>query len=576
MKNIEYVQDAFDAFNGGDPVRALSLVKRLNKNKLKQTFTSLEFEGALSYLLGKYKKACDVYVVALRLAETDFQKITAYERLGKSYLALGMDQDAKDSFEKGIQIDACIDNVESVFCLSQLCLGGVQLDRAKELALQLLQFEAYFVKAQVIIIKCADLKKDTLAAEQSLSAVIDFFLVKDHLTQEDGVDVSNFLPHLINSEKLVEAEKLILKAELLLGACQGLDAYKALIEAKAHPDASPVEYIPNSLLKNINLIPSIKLDLYFARAKLFDRQGDYDSAWADFTSLGLLKKATLSDNRYVDMVKTYQKANVATLSADKGYSPGYKPVFLVGFPRSGTTLLDTILDTQETIRTLSETESLAQVVKSFVYDLKLRYPSDLESISIDELNCLRGVYARHVNCLIGDVEESDLVVDKMPLNMIHIPLIISLFPTAKFLFCLRHPLDVCLSSFQQHFSDSPEMNRLLTIDKCFERYKQVFDLFSVFQERFDFQMYTVRYENLVSHYDEEVMAIFDFLKIEATDAYKSFHLHAKNLRIATPSANQVRQPIYQSSKEKWKHYGKYLKPYVPLVQAYIDQFGYEA
>ncbi len=570
---VNYLQKAFDAFNSGNSVRALSLVRKLNKQSSMHTFQSLEFEGAISYHLGKYQKACNAYVRALKLSQNTFQKTTAYERLGKSYRARLMDGEAATCFEKSLAVDASLDNAETIYCLAQLYCKMARLDDAVAAANQLVELENYFVKAHLLLVKCADLKKETVAAKESIDALKGYYLSREQFSESDGVDLSVTLSYLIHAKMFADALQVIRKAELLLGVRPGLDAQKALINVYTKTDEYPLILVPESLLSNPDLHVNIKLDLYAARAKLFDEQGFYDEAWSDYTNLGALKKRMLEVG-VADVVKKYQQFNVFQLPVNENSQCVYQPVFMIGFPRSGTTLLDTILDTQENIVTVSEGESLGQVEAAIVNDLKLRYPNDLEKISPGDLSHLRSVYSLYVASVVGKLNAGTILIDKMPLNMIHIPLILSLFPEAKFIFSLRHPLDVCLSNFQQHFVNNREMNHLLTIEQCFQRYKQVFDLFSTYREHFDLNMHIVKYEELISDYDNVINAVFDFLGVTPTESYEGFYEHAKSLRILTPSFDQVRKPIYQSSDGKWKHYENYLKPYMPIVQSYVEQFGY--
>lgn len=172
------------------------------------------------------------------------------------------------------------------------------------------------------------------------------------------------------------------------------------------------------------------------------------------------------------------------------------------------------------------------------------------------------------------IDNETLFIDKEPLNLIHIPLIQRLFPNAKIIFSLRHPIAVCLSNFQQNFNINTEMIKLITFDDCVARYINVMKLLKVYQKELSLNMHTIRYEDLVSDLPREAKKLFTFLNIQGNDEYLNFHLYAQNKFISTPSREQVNQPLYKDSIEKWQHYLPFLPTSVKKLDDFINEFGY--
>ena len=195
---------------------------------------------------------------------------------------------------------------------------------------------------------------------------------------------------------------------------------------------------------------------------------------------------------------------------------------MIGFPRSGTTLLESVLDTQDDIHTHSETQGIQKAI-SLLRSWGMRYPQDLGSLTVNQIRDLRSIYFDHNKHLDPQNMRYSLVVDKLPLNILHVPLILALFPSAKFLLSLRHPFDVCLSCFQQNFEISNEMAHFTDLEDTFRRYATVMSQFEKFRSSLKFPLLIVRYEEMVADFDKAVMNVFEFLGHEPGIEYKDFH-----------------------------------------------------
>ena len=183
-------------------------------------------------------------------------------------------------------------------------------------------------------------------------------------------------------------------------------------------------------------------------------------------------------------------------------------------------------------------------------------------------------YLGHVGHFIGTDDDIDVLIDKLPLNILHLPLLWMMFPSARFILSLRHPADSCLSCFQQAFQLNEEMRHFTRLESCFERYRDVMNLGERFIAELQLDVCRVRYEDLVGDMDTVATAVFDFLNVTPDAGFHDFHLANRGRVIVTPSANQVTKPIYSSSRFRWKNYATQVAPLLPIVRLLIERYGY--
>jgi len=248
-------------------------------------------------------------------------------------------------------------------------------------------------------------------------------------------------------------------------------------------------------------------------------------------------------------------------------------VFLVGFPRSGTTLLDQLLDSHPAIQVIEE-QPMIDIIKNSIAQLPDGYPGALPALSDADLIALRDAYFKLLDRR-AETTPGQLVIDKFPLNLTHLPLILNLFPDARILLAIRHPCDVVLSCFMQPFNANNAMENFHSVKECAFMYEQVMGLWFRYRELFDFNHMMIRYEDVITEFGVQTDTLFSFLDLEVHDEVGNFSQHARNRgRIATPSYNQVSRPIYKDAMYRWKKYRQYLEPELPRLNRFIDAFGY--
>ncbi|HKT31235.1 MAG TPA: sulfotransferase [Gammaproteobacteria bacterium] len=251
---------------------------------------------------------------------------------------------------------------------------------------------------------------------------------------------------------------------------------------------------------------------------------------------------------------------------------GETPAFLLGFPRSGTTLLDQILSSHPRLVVLEEKDNLQDLIRDFV-------PTDsglerLAALGSAELELYRSKYWARVAEALPQRSSEKLFIDKLPLNTLFMPLIARLFPAAKFVFAVRDPRDVVLSCYMRAFGLNEAMRHFLTLAGTVELYAEVMQIGIRCQQQLAGQVHLIRYETLVDDLNGESRRLCEFLELQWNPAMLRFPETAKKRRINTPSYHQVVQPIYASARARWRHYEKHLEPVLSRLQPFVDYFGY--
>ena len=316
--------------------------------------------------------------------------------------------------------------------------------------------------------------------------------------------------------------------------------------------------------------------LLFERARSLEAARRTDAAFAAFTDANDQQMATARPRR--DPARAL--AQLAALTDLHRAGPpvgegdaGSDLLFVVGFPRSGTTLLDQVLDAHSRIEVIEERPLIAAMIA----DLALsghHYPSDLSRLQHREVEELREHYrsrlARHTSRT-----GTRYTVDKMPLNMAHVALIRRVFPGARFILALRHPCDVVLSCFMQNFGLNDWMAAFATLDGAAALYRATFAAWESYVAAVETPAIAVRYEDVVADLEREARRITGFLDLPFEPGMLAFHDHARGRGVlATPSAAQVTQPIYRTALARWRRYASVMTPIAEGLSAEIQRYGY--
>jgi tetratricopeptide (TPR) repeat protein len=321
----------------------------------------------------------------------------------------------------------------------------------------------------------------------------------------------------------------------------------------------------------------------YPMAKSLDAAGQYDAAFAT------LQRAHESHSSYLDrsaadagwrreppMWITARGSNAEDYSRwDTSGSPAREtsPVFIVAFPRSGTTLLEHALAAHPQLVTMDE-QPFIQMTLQYLSAGEAVYPERMADLTPAQLATAREHYWSLVANRVS-IGAGQRLLDKNPLNIMQLPAIRRLFPNAPILLAIRHPCDVILSCYMQHFR--AEFTRacrdLPTLADAHTRmfaywYQQVALLQPTAHEIF--------YERFVRDFEAGMREVATFLELPWHDAMLEPATHAKSYGyISTPSYSQVVQPVHTRSIGRWKAYERHLEPVLPVLQPQLERWGYE-
>jgi len=298
--------------------------------------------------------------------------------------------------------------------------------------------------------------------------------------------------------------------------------------------------------------------LHFALGKIFDDGEEYDRAFFHYHKANTLKRKTVEFNpelhkQIVDQIihvfsRTYFKD--CALVGDTSN----RPVFIIGMPRSGTTLVEQIIASHPLAFGADELEYFNLISQSLTKILKTdtNYPFCVEQL--DQV-AAQSIIQDYLDLLSSYSSKAERITDKMPLNFMHLGLIAILFPNAKIIHCRRNELDTCLSIYFQLFTFyHPYSYNLDEIGAYYYQYKR---LMNHWREVLPGKFYEVDYEELLNDQEKESQRLIEYIGLPWDKQCLSFHKTKRP--VMTASNWQVRQPIYTSSLNRWKNYESYLE-----------------
>jgi tetratricopeptide (TPR) repeat protein len=279
---------------------------------------------------------------------------------------------------------------------------------------------------------------------------------------------------------------------------------------------------------------------------------------------------------YLSMLAAYfQSADGKAWRRNASIPPEMNPVaghvFIVGFPRSGTTLLEEILGGHPLVCSTGERDGLDSAVREFMTD-----PGSLDRLAASDATQLlvfREKYWRKLREL-GLELDGKVLVDKQPYSSVKLPLIAKLFPEANIIFISRDPRDVVFSCYRSRFTMNPSNYQLLTLEGSARLYASVLRLAEIFRTLLPLNVHDLRYDDLLEDFGGRSAALFRFIGLEGRDAVWGPRLRTQGRGIATPSAVQIARGLNRDGLGSWRRYASQLSPVLPLLQPWID--GYEA
>jgi len=465
--------------------------------------------------LGNIKVKQDDFIGARedfdRALQIDVKTSDAYFGLGVLEQEVGDHKKAIDLFEKALKF-----NSKSVLALCALANSLANLTKKDE--------------AKILYRKALKIDKNNIEAQSSLALIYNFNAEYD------------------KAVKLIDP---LLKRKIVHSTL-GI----AFAQSCKHSDRcqEAVEYI-DIILKKPRLSRSEISGLNFAAGKVLDGMNKYDEAFSHYKNgneAEIFLYDSIANTQYInDIIKTFTPALFMNIPVSQ--NRGKQPVFIVGMPRSGTSLTEQILAAHSNVYAAGELDTLFNASSQMKQELDggKPYPFYVENLSQDNIDDMSNTYLKKLSDFSA---KEDYITDKMPHNFYLVGMIQMLFPNAKIIHCMRDPMDTCLSIYFQDFSAIHKYAKnLFNIGTHYYQYQR---LMNHWKQVLSIPILDVHYEELVSDQEVVTRRILEFCGLEWEDCCLQFHNVKRT--IDTASVDQVRQPLYTKSVKRWKHYEKHL------------------
>ena len=312
----------------------------------------------------------------------------------------------------------------------------------------------------------------------------------------------------------------------------------------------------HTLLDNVNLNITDRINLNFAIAKYYDDTGDYKQQFKFLEEGNRLQKKELNysidrDLKLFSRIKEAFNPLPNDINKLLPKSDSFTPIFIVGMPRSGTSLVHQILDSHSKVHGMGELNSLNKSIFPYI---KENNEKQEDGFSENNLLSIHDQYLESLDSLI--IRES-IVVDKMPLNFRYVGFILKAFPNAKILHMKRDPVATCWSIYKSFFNGNAYSFNQEDLAQYYCLYT---DLMNFWNKLFPNQIYDVCYEDLTVNQELETRNVLKYCELDWQENCLNFHKNKKAVK--TTSSMQIRKKMYQGSSEAWKKYESYLQPLI--------------
>ena len=338
------------------------------------------------------------------------------------------------------------------------------------------------------------------------------------------------------------------------------EPYWSLANLKTHP-FSPADESDMTRALQSAASRDDQLHLHYALGKALEDRGEYGESFAHYATGAAIRRSQVAydADAVTRRVQTYKQVFNRHLFANAPAAcDSSAPLFVVGLPRSGSTLVEQILASHSAVEGTLELPDIGHLVEELTRKASEPpgdgYPRILEHLSSTDLRALAEVYLERTR--IHRKRGTPRFIDKMPNNFMHVGFIHLILPRARIIDVRRHPLGACFSAFKQHFAQGQTFSYELT--ELGRYYRDYVDLMSHFDTVLPGRVHRVLYENLVLNPADEIRRLLEFCELPFEDACLKFYETERPVR--TVSSEQVRRPLYRDALQRWRHYEPWLGP----------------
>ncbi|MGH8285191.1 MAG: tetratricopeptide repeat-containing sulfotransferase family protein [Steroidobacteraceae bacterium] len=373
-------------------------------------------------------------------------------------------------------------------------------------------------------------------------------------------------------------------------------AWELLAKAQAVSSESAVDLLRAGYLSRegrhaealaiIDAAPTLGGHGQLERGRLCDRLGRYDEAWRDFVegkrklaaeAGGLAYQGDAVETFFGRLKRFFVRRNIELLPRTTARADTPQPIFVLGFPRSGTTMIEQALSSHPEVRAGGELSFIAELrqLANSLFPAPEPFPENLgRTWTADNryaATLFRDYYLARAEGYGLTRPGKRFFIDKMPFNEVYLPLLRMAFPESRIVSIVRHPLDVCVSMMANNLTHG--FNCGYRIDDVVRHFAAVFDLVEHYRCELTVGDFVLKYESFVANQDAETRRLLEYLGLPFDTACLDFH---ENRRYApTPSYAQVTEPLHDRSIGRYRHYAAHLAPFAPRLAPMLAAYGYE-
>jgi len=387
---------------------------------------------------------------------------------------------------------------------------------------------------------------------------------------------------------LKEASELVNRALQLDGTCAMALLARARLDRSTGSPQEGERLLRPLLSQSDPNSWSTRIRGWYELGAILDRQGRYDEAMAAFLEAKALIRPNagphLASQRTAHQRLREAQSDISGAvlrrwsDAAQALGPPRPLALLGGHPRSGTTLLEQVLDSHPGIVSAEETPIFFETYLS----LKRGLPQEalmlsvLESASPHVLQRAREDYFRSMECFLDNPMGDRLLIDKNPSLTGLVPALVRVFPEARILIALRDPRDVCLSCFMQPLPLNAVSSMFLGLDTTVDEYVSVMGLWKALAPRLQNPALEVRYEDVVEDLEGAARRVLQFLGVPWDECVLRFNEHARQKLVRSPTYADVTKPVFKGAVGRWRNYQKHLEPWMDKLAPFVEAFGYRA
>ena len=325
-----------------------------------------------------------------------------------------------------------------------------------------------------------------------------------------------------------------------------------------------------SLLSSSKISESDRINLNFALAKTNEALGNQDEFFSNLHEGNRLRKRELgysihkTQNLFSNVREIFTQETSSINESSLNITSTKRPIFILGMPRSGTSLVEQIISSHKSVYGAGELNTLSEIFFPILENI-VSNEKDKNTISKQSILLIREKYLDSLSLLNSN---ANIITDKAPSNFRFIGLIFSMFPDAKIIHLKRNPIATCWSIYNRNWNGNG-YGFSYSLDDLVSYYKLYAELMNFWHKKFPGKIYDMSYEDLTNNQEEETKKLIKYCELEWDENCLNFH---KNKRaVKTDSLLQVREKMYQGSSEAWKKYETYIQPLIKGLKPYLKQ-----